>query len=245
MKSPLLQKTTLIFVLLLFATMNFAVQAQTQSNNRKKITFVPPQGDRPMDSAGGASRDAGRCPQDSQNLTPYVTPVIPANVQRLTSQARPTLFVYVPQTTASKAFLSVQGEKNQQHYQTFVSLQQKGGVVGFSLPDDAPPLTVGITYKWSFVLMCNNKLLPDSPTVTGTIKRIELEPSLNSQLSQKTPLDKASLLGAAGLWYDTLEIIADLRKAQPNDQNVEILWQNLLTSVELEEIATQPLISQR
>ncbi len=209
-----------------------AVQANT-------VTFVPPDGDKPQDSQGGASRDGGRCPEDDKNAAPYLTPVIPQNAQRLTLKARPTVLVYVPQTTASKAFLSLQDQQNKQHYQTFLPLEKKGGILKIQLSSDAPALTVGTDYRWSFVLICEDNLLPDSPTVTGTIRRIS---GNNNEIAGQPSLEKAAMLGKAGIWYDMAETMVDLGAGRSGNSQLSQNWSAILRSVDLDAITTKPII---
>ncbi|MGK7929957.1 MAG: DUF928 domain-containing protein [Microcystaceae cyanobacterium] len=220
-------------------------QGQLVASN---VTFVPPRGDRPKDSQGGASRDRGKCPGDDQNLNPYLTAVVPPNVQRLTAQPQASVFVYIPQTTAKKAFISFEDDKNQHHYQTFLPLNEKGGIVKISLPAEAPPLVVGTEYKWSFVMMCGDKLLPDSPTVTGTIRRVTSTQNLALQSKnwqQNPSLEQANLLGKEGLWYDMLAVLMAMKTNDPNNAQLNDVWSTVLSSSNLGNIASQPIISSK
>ncbi len=203
------------------------------------VTFVPPNGDKPQDSQGGASRDGGRCPEDDKNAAPYLTPVIPKNAQRLTLKARPTVWVYVPPTTARKAFFSLQDQQNKHHYQTFLPLEKKGGILKIKLPSDAPALTVGTDYKWSFVLICEDMILPDSPTVTGTVRRI---PGNSNEMAGKPSLEKAAMLGKAGIWYDMAETMVDMGAGRTSNAQLSQNWSAILRSVDLDAITTKPII---
>ena len=205
------------------------------------VTFDPPEEGEPKDTSGGASRDGGTCPQDSKALKPYVTLLMPATNHGLTAKEHPTFFVYVPQTSAQKAFFSLQDENNNHHYQTSLPITGKPGVVSFRLPADAPALKIGTNYKWSFVLMCKNVLRPDSPRVEGRIRRMEPNPALISQIKNAAPLERAALLGSDGIWYDTLAVLAELRRSQPDDLTLVATWEKLLNSVGLNAIATKPL----
>jgi len=227
------------------SNLNQTAQAQPasqKSNPSVSITFEPPDRDRPKDSAGGASRDGGKCPQDLQSSEPYVTPLLPVNRYGLTVESHPTFFVYLPPTDAQKAFFSIRDENDSDFYQTFVSLPKKSGVLKIKLPADAPSLEKDKAYTWSFVLMCDNVLRPDSPLVEGQIERTEMNAASIAQLEKATPLERAAFYGKAGIWYETLATIADARHSEPENADLEGIWQDLLRSVELEAIATQPLL---
>ncbi len=207
-----------------------------------RITFEPPSSGTPQDTVGGASRGSGQCPEDTTAQNLAVTPLMPAVSEALTVAERPTLFVYVPQTSAREVFVSLEGENNTYHYQTKIPLTNQGGIVSFRLPQEAPPLQVGASYKWSFILMCGQRLRPDSPAVQGTIRRIEPNATLEAQANSGSLLQSAAVYGEAGVWYDMLASLAEARRSQPNDPNLATTWSDLLTSVGLEAIATEPLL---
>lgn len=207
-----------------------------------QVTFDPPGPGEPDDSAGGASRDGGKCTQDTERLSPSVTPLRPANQQGLTVAERPTFFVYVPETSAKKAFFTLKDKTEDYYYQATLPLPQASGIVSFQLPSEAPALTVGKSYEWTFVTICGQKLAVDDPSVGGQIQRIEPSSHLTSQLNNVSPLERAALYGAKGIWYDTLTTLAELKRSQPNNSTLAATWENLLKSVGLEAIATQPLL---
>jgi hypothetical protein len=90
----------------------------------------------------------------------------------------------------------------------------------------------------------------DNPTddstalfVEGKIERIELSPSVSKQLREASSLEKAALYAKAGIWYDTIAILAGLRCSQPNNLAVAVEWEGLLRSVGLDDIAREPLLT--
>lgn len=219
------------------------VWSQTKpTQTTASVSFDPPDGDRPKDSAGGASRNDGRCSQDAKDVQPYVTAVLPANHYGLTVESHPTFLVYLPPTAAQKAFFSIKDESDRDHYQTFLPLPQKSGVMAIELPTDAPALETNKIYKWSFVMMCDRVLRPDSPLVEGEIQRVEMDSTLSSQLKEATPIEQAALYGKAGIWYDTVATLVEIGRSQPNNSELVTIWEDLLKSVELNAIATQPLV---
>lgn len=207
-----------------------------------QVTFDPPGRGEPDDSAGGASRDGGKCAQDVERLSPSVTPLKPANQQGLTVAERPTFFVYVPETSAKKAFFTLKDQTEDYYYQTTFPLPKSPGIFSFQLPSEAPPLAVGKSYQWTFVTICGEKLAVDDPSVQGQIQRIEPNPHLTNQLKNVSPLERAALYGAKGIWYDTVATLAELRRSQPHNSTLAATWENFLKSVGFGAIATQPLL---
>lgn len=208
------------------------------------LTFKPPGDQAPKQSTGGASRDGGKCFSKATKTSASVTPLIPTTNLGLSVAERPTFFVYVPPSGAKKVFFSLQEEDTTHHYQTTFLLPDKPGVISFKLPDAAPALQLGKNYKWSLVFVCDSELEPDSPGVSGWIRRVKPNTSLVNQRKMGDSLESASNLASAGIWYDTLSTLAQLRRSQPANQTVTASWEELLKSVGLDAIATEPLIDQ-
>jgi hypothetical protein len=204
--------------------------------------FDPPGKGKPDDTVGAGSRDGGQCPQATVAPTPSLTPLMPVHNYGLTTAEHPTFLIYVPQTSAQTAFFSLKDENEEYYYQTMVPLPKASGIVSFKLPDDAPALKVGKRYQWSFVTICGEKLAIGDPRVGGQIQRVELNPAEVNRRLKLSPLESAMLYGKDGIWYDTVAVLAEQRRLQPNDSALAATWENLLKSVGLEAIATKSLV---
>lgn len=211
------------------------------TNKNVRVKFDPPGPGKPKETAGGASR-GNSCAQEQASVGGCVTPLMPVNQEGLTVTERPTFLVYVPETSAKQVFFRLVDESKTYQYQKKIALPGKGGIVSFKLPEDAPALEVGKNYQWTFILIGEQGLRPDSPGVQGEIRRVELNPALNSQLQQVSPLERAALYGKEGIWYETVGTLAELVRSQPMDKDLAETWQQLLSSVGLEAIAAQPLV---
>lgn len=207
-----------------------------------KVTFNPPAGDKPKTTTGGASRTLEQCINQAENSALPLAALLPTSAPGLTVASHPTVLAYLPETNASKVFFSWQDENNQEHYQTILPIENKTGIISLTLPEDAPPLEVGKNYQWALAIMCDGRLQPDSPMIQGQIKRVEMTSSLSDRLKNANPLETAALYGEEGIWYETVATLAQLTANQPNNSNIKSNWQNLLTSVGLEKVATTPLV---
>lgn len=203
-----------------------------------QLNFEPPDKGQPDDTVGAGSRDGGQCPQDASH-DPPITSLTPANRYGLTVAERPRFFVYVPQTSARKALISLKDEKEDYYYQTTLPLPETPGIVSFKLPDDAPPLEIGKRYQWYFVTICSERLAVDDPRVEAQIQRVEINPADLSRLENLPPLERAALYSAQGIWYDTVASLAELRRSQPKDSTLAATWEDLLKSVGLGAISTK------
>ncbi len=233
-----------------------ATQAQAQtsvSNGTHRVqlletqliaqaTFNPPGKGQPRNTAGGASRDANPCLQTTVLSSQCVTPLTPGANNGLTVAERPTFYLYIPETSAREIFFALKDENNNHHYQTKIPVA--GGentVLAFSLPEDAPALEIGITYSWTFILVEESGLKPDSPGVEGEIRRVEARSLTQVDQAADPTLELAQQYGKAGIWYEMMTTLAQLRESTPNDPSILATWTEVLTSVGLEEIASKPI----
>ncbi len=218
------------------------VAAQTDAFNGT-VQFDPPpdQGTGPSTSRRGTSRGPCNLPSNQQAIT-----LLPNtnNGLGLTVNPHPTFFVYIPQTSAHTALLSLMDNETGEMIEVPVDLNATETIIQIDLPKETKPLQVGQTYNWSVGLICQSgavTLAPNSVLDEGEIKRVELEPSLNNPFGNEPSLELAALYADNGIWFDTLTTLAQLKRSQPNDLAYTTAWTELLKSVELEDIATYPL----
>ncbi|MEQ9549611.1 MAG: DUF928 domain-containing protein [Coleofasciculus sp. G3-WIS-01] len=156
----------------------------------------------------------------------------------------PTILVSLPENTAKEAlFYLKEAGKDDIIYETTVTLPGDSGIVSVPLPDDGtlPALEVGKMYTWHFFVICQD--MTNEPYVEGQIERVEPSPNLVAELENASPRDRAAIYAEAGIWYDCLNSLAQLRRSAPNDTAIASDWADLLESVELDTISQKPLIS--
>lgn len=232
-----------------------SVQAQSRLPSDQRLSpnwgnYRPPSGlDRPGGREGGGSR--GPCIAETSPTIHSPIALVPVNGFGTTLAARPTFFVYVP-TIKPEAGVTPQMQfvlrtaDNRQIYTTTFSKIPNPGIISFTLPATAnsPSLELGKTYRWTVTLICNpndedrsrNKL------TAGSIQRIAPPSQMVRDLAQAaSPQDKVAVYAKYGIWYDALGEIANLRRTSDNPA-LQNDWLTLLTSVELQKIANQPLI---
>jgi hypothetical protein len=209
--------------------------AQTPRRPLFRGAFKPTGKGMPDDTAGGASRDRGRCPKDVAGSSTPITLLTPDSKGGSTYAERPTFMAYVAQTTAKKVFFSVRDGQGRYHYQTMQALPAAHGLMRFVLPESANALKPGHQYHWSVVLVCGETLRPDSPRVDGWIER--LDQAAPTQAKQMQPLERAQMYYDQGIWYDAVAAVADARQQQPGDRTTQAAWQELLQAMGLDQVA--------
>jgi Domain of Unknown Function (DUF928) len=113
--------------------------------------------------------------------------------------------------------------------------KNQGDFVRFNFSDfpDSPVIILGKTYQWTFTLLCDPQDPSANTTVSGSIKRIELDPILTNELKIAKPSDRIALYANNGLWYDTVATLVEALQSNPNDPQLAKSWQELLKSVGL------------
>ncbi|MBD2314014.1 DUF928 domain-containing protein [Desertifilum sp. FACHB-1129] len=189
---------------------------------------------------GGGTRDG--CygsPKVLQALTP------PSHLGR-TIKSNPTFFVYLPPHNAESAEFVLEDTSDRVVYKTRVPISGSTGIVSISLPTESNRslLEVNQLYRWSFQLLCPSARdeIAYGDHIDGWIKREAATLVLERQLTAMSPRDRATRYAGLGLWYDTLETLAQEIRTSANPQ-LRDDWKSLLTSVGLTEVAEEPLAS--
>ncbi len=230
-----------------------SVQAQSRLPSNQRLSpnwgnYRPPSNlGRPTGREGGGSR--GPCIAETSPTIHNPIALVPAYGFGTTLAARPTFFVYVPtinpRETPQMQFV-LRTAYDRIVYRTTFSRIPSPGIISFSLPDRAnsPILELGKTYKWTVTLVCkpNDDDRSGNKLAAGSIQRIAPPSRMESELTQATsPQDRVAVYARYGVWYDALSAIASLRRTADN-HTLQNDWLALLTSVDLQKIANQPLI---
>jgi len=198
---------------------------------------ITPQTDKgTADSVPGGTR--GTCFYEGQKP---LTPLIPKtdNKQKLTLASHPTIFIYVPENTNRAGEFILKDSSQKVVYEDIVLLPDSEGIVGIKIPTNIPELKVGANYKWKFSLICESPI-PEAE-VEGSIQRVNPSEDLTIKLQETPESDRWLIYSQAGIWYETLVTLAEQIRSNPNNVKFTSEWQNLLNSVGLNEVATEPL----
>ncbi|WP_164674573.1 DUF928 domain-containing protein [Spirulina subsalsa] len=192
----------------------------------------------PSRTAGGATRTGQPCVPKGPNDKP-LTVIVPSNNVGKTVAAEPTLFLYVPPTTAVGGEVVILDEAGEEVYfnDEFTlpeSLKTEGGIVRFQVT--GADLQAGQKYEWIFSLMCNVDDRSNDEVVTGVFERVESNLATPSpdELGAAELASAATRFAQAGIWNETLIYAAQLREFNAQE------WANLLSAVELEDLANIP-----
>jgi Domain of Unknown Function (DUF928) len=194
---------------------------------------------------GGAKR--GLCATVKLDLTalvPYTQePPSITNVWGLTTEAHPTFWFYVPysQKVNYPVKFVLQDEKENKVYEKAIALPKQPGVIGVALPTNESELTVNQRYRWFFTVNCDNGKQSPPVYVEGVVKRVNLSPDIVQKLKTATPAQQFAIYAENGIWHEALTTLAQMRQKNPEDAKLRSQWQDLLTSIRLDDVAGEPI----
>ncbi|MEJ1932490.1 DUF928 domain-containing protein [Nostoc sp. NIES-2111] len=200
--------------------------------------FKPPKRQGPPVSAGGSTRGSSSCIKGNKSITP----LIPTNKLGLTFSERPTLFWFIPQNSAKMANLAlVTYPEKKLFYETTLTLPNKPGIIGYTLPTNSPALVTGKTYRWYLMLICNQQDFSSNPTVDGWVERIQTDSATSQLVAKANVRNLPSIYAEAGIWYEALASLVQLRRSEPKNLTHILNWRQFLQSVKLNAIASEAL----
>jgi Domain of Unknown Function (DUF928) len=189
--------------------------------------FVPRVKSGPGRTQGGATRGTA-CAQGQNPLLPITSP----EKVGLTTQAYPTLAWYLPAMDPTDVEFVLQ-ENDRNVYTTSFQVTGEAKLITIKLPENSnlPPLQVGKTYTWKFMLHCPSTGSIDSFAVTqGQIQRVDPSATLSRALPTASPIDRATLFAKEGIWYDAAGNFLESRRQGDNPQH-QASWQEFINSV--------------
>lgn len=228
-----------LYALMAISNVEAYIARDRYATQRNRLTFVPTNRGMPGQRIAGATR-FGECTPGS--LTRIVA-IVPDNNLGMTAVDNPSLFFFVPQSTAKSAELMLLSEAGELLLTQQIPLHGKAGILPVTVDASKVKLQPGQKYQWIFSLTCKPNEPDANPFVTGWIERAELDRNLARVIATMAPADRLPLLATSQLWNDTLATLVELQQRRPNDPTIKQQWQDLLKSAGIEpQIANMPLL---
>ncbi|MBW4691971.1 MAG: DUF928 domain-containing protein [Lyngbya sp. HA4199-MV5] len=226
----LLQSRSIIALLGATVSLTFLLNAMPQ------IAFAG-QADRggfPGRRVGGGSRS------DCFTKVPLVALSPKANLGQ-TAAAYPTLYFLAPSATkALQLKFILKDEAGKTLAKREFMMEQAAGMMGIDLSSiSQTPLALNQNYRWYLSVACSQEQ-SQTLIVDGWIQRIE--PGTQTIPVEKSP-EFIRQAWKAGLWYDAIAALIQLRRSQPVNQQATALWQEMLQSEELTQVVADPSLN--
>ena len=175
--------------------------------------YTPPQNpSKPKETGTNTTRDGGSCEANSSGR---LTVLVPFSHVGETISGHPTFTWFVPDRTPRPLQFRLFTRTGQPLYRT--EMQSQPGIMSVALPSNLPQLSIGQSYKWQVVLVCDRNVPSRNVVATAEIQVVAPAESLQTQLAAaQTPQQRIDLYAQAGLWYDA---IAEARKVSETSQN--------------------------
>ena len=217
----------------LFCSNSFLTQAKPAQRDRKSYEGFP------SNRRDGGSR--GNCIANDKDFIALV-PDKPVNS---TVSYNPRLFFYVPQTNTPKTIEFVlRNSQDQLVHETFIETSGKPGITSVAIPvqqKSASQESQG-NYHWYLSMICNPDERSRDIVLEGWIEYVELNNSLKEKINISTSAEKFDLFQEKGFWYDALSVVAEQYQSGANLGFPNKYWSQLLKSIGLDELASEPLI---
>lgn len=234
-----------------FSQLPGGVQAQTPRVSISRSipnswNFDPPKRGNPDNREGGATRGPDGCIPEQDKALTALGPSSSSTKSgvSLTQMGYPTLYWYVPRTSAQSVQFVLSNDQEQKVYSTTLPISGRSGIISLKLPSSAKslPLEANREYFWELTLVCDPQN-DQNPYIEGSIKRVTAQPGLAARIEKATPEERVALYANARLWHETVLTLAELRRSRPYDPALRAAWEKLLGSAGLNKIAKEPFIS--
>lgn len=188
----------------------------------------------PESTSDGASR-SGFTPKKENLIS-----LIPKEQGGLTFDERPTFYWHISEIDANEATFILVDENEDVIYEKGITLPEKPGYFAFTLPGEAPGLKVDKQYRW-FLEVSNSSRIDDIVTVKGWVKRTKPSLAVQMKLNKLEAKHRSQVYADAGIWHNAIDNVAQQRCIAPNDSTTTLYWNQLLTSVGLNQIVSESM----
>jgi hypothetical protein len=226
-------------------TLSFIPNVNSQSRSSSLTNRIPARWQFNVPSNLGVPRGReGGATRGCSTRSPHLL-LIPESNKVLTASSNPTFYWYLPPNNAAAVEFSLRDAEDRELYNTRYLLgddsltpKNSGRIMGLQLPisDSFKGLEIGQEYVWEVVVICEL----DSPSyqngAMGVVERVAITNDLRNKLNDASSEEQLSLYIDAKLWYETVNVMINLRRLKPNDPEVEAAWKKLMESVNLSEV---------
>ncbi|NJK73729.1 MAG: DUF928 domain-containing protein [Microcoleus sp. SU_5_6] len=156
--------------------------------------YTPPKNPSAPKETGTNTTRGGSC---EANSAAALTALVPYSHVGQTISGHPTFTWFVPDRTSRPLQFRLFSRSGQALYRT--EMQSQPGIMSVALPANLPQLSVGQSYQWQVVLVCDRNVPSRNVVATAEIQVVEAAASLQAQLAAaQTPQQRIDLYARAG-----------------------------------------------
>ncbi len=223
----------------ILSTSEADIRSTTQLQAQSEVDFQPPNRGAPPNRQDAGSR--GPCP--NYKGPKVMRALIPMSKWDQTLAAYPTFWFYIPVKTGIAEFVLKETVTQTVLYKHKFPITQGHGIVSYQPPETKPPLEVGKAYQWEFSFFCNPNSQPNF-FLRGVVARTVASGDLQQELEEAEPQKKVEIYARSGLWYEAITLLAKLRQADPQNEELAADWMSLLQDedVNLGSVTQEPIL---
>ncbi len=180
----------------------------------------------PMRRKPGSNRNLGNtCLFDPQGMMA----LLPPSLTTVTAASRPTLLVALPaMAQAIPLELVVRNSQDELVYEQIWWGNPQAGILSLTLPSQV--VSQSGDYHWYVSAICQPGDRAKDWVVEGILQKVELKTPVSAPVS----LEQFQFYQAQELSQDALNVLIQLKQANPLDAGVQALWQQTLRDLELD-----------
>jgi Domain of Unknown Function (DUF928) len=168
-------------------------------------------------------------------------PAVPQSGFGLSISLRPTFWIYVPYKFPRELRFQLFDSNEKLFYKNSFSYSGIPGIIGIPYPIAQPPMKPGEIYEWKLTYPCENK--PDDPYISAFVQPFIPDAMLTSQIRNSVSLrDELLVYAEKGIWYDALNIFAELLHQNSGKQPLPKDWEMILQK-DWEDFLNSPGVS--
>ncbi len=216
-----------------FTSNSLTVLAQSSVEVSQTPPNPPDTGTPQGPQSGGATR-----PVESKCPVVKIPPIALMAPSVETIAESPTFWFYVPYAAQDVDSFSLTVLDNNHQYiqpQKHIPLSGTPGFISLRLPPTTSPLKIGKSFHWYFSIYCDRQNQEERISLSGVVKRIKL----SSDPISGTPKERVTRYLENNLWYDAFNLLAELRRNNPQDPALQADWDGLLNKLNVSNIADQ------
>lgn len=170
--------------------------------------------------------------------------LIPEKIVGINASTSPKLFFYVPKIKSQKTLEFVlRDEQDELIYEAFITTKGEG-IMTVDIPEEVQVHSTGkdANYRWYLSMICNSKQRSRDIVVEGWMHNSQVDPKIQQKLDNADLVAQADMYHEEGFWYDALSVLANDHQSKTQESVIRAKWSELLESIGLEKIASEPFI---
>jgi hypothetical protein len=157
-----------------------------------------------------------------------------------TISEQPTLYWYTSKSTVQPVQFTLVGlDAAQPLVDVRIKPPIRAGLHRLSLADHGAKLSPGEVYEWRIAVVADPQQRASDIIAGGAIVRVQASRDLLSKRSAARNDAAAVILAEASLWYDALDALCELLRAEPMNADAQRQRQALLAQVGLTGLALE------